>query len=85
MIKIYIGNLPSEVNDKSLKERFETYGIVDNAHIITDRATGESRCFGFVEMQNQEEVDNAITNLHESDWNGNSVAVNISKPRERKG
>lgn len=84
MIKIYIENLPFEVNDTSLKERFEAYGTVDNAHIITDKITGKSRCFGFVEMPNPTEAEKAIRGLHEADWEGNSLVVNVSKPRERR-
>lgn len=84
MTKIYIENLPFEVNDKSLKERFEAYGIVNDAHIITDKATGKSRCFGFVEMLNDEDAEQAIAELHGADWDGNSLVVNVSKPRERK-
>ena len=60
MTKIYIENLPFEVNDKSLRERFEAYGIVNDAHIITDKATGKSRCFGFVEMLNDEDAEVAV-------------------------
>lgn len=84
MTKIYIENLPVDVNDKSLRERFEVYGTVEDAHIITDKITKKSRCFGFVEMSNEAEAEKAITDLHGADWDGNSLVVNISKPRERK-
>lgn len=84
MVKIYIENFPFKVTDESLKAKFEEFGIVDNAHIITDKNSGRSRCFGFVEMTNDEEATAAITALHNSVWEARTLIVNISKSKKRK-
>lgn len=84
MTKIYIENLPLEVENKDLKEKFETFGEVQDAHIITDKVTGISRCFGFVEMPSRKAAEEAIAGLSGTEWDGKILVVNESMPRERK-
>ena len=79
--KLFVGSLPWSVNDEELKEKFEKHGTVVSAKIITDRGTRRSRGFGFVEMENQDDAQNAIKALNESELNGRNIVVNIGKAR----
>jgi len=83
MTKIYIENLPLEVENKDLKEKFEAFGEVETAHIITDKETGISRCFGFVEMPSRKAAEEAIAGLRGTEWNEKILVVNESMPKER--
>ena len=78
--KIYVGNLGFSVTNDDLKTKFEQYGNVDSAKIITDRDSGRSKGFGFVEMSNSQEANNAIDSLNGSDFQGRSMTVNEAKP-----
>lgn len=78
--KIYVGNLSFSVTNDDLKTKFEQYGKVDSAKIITDRDTGRSKGFGFVEMSNSQEANSAIESLNGSDYQGRSLTVNEAKP-----
>jgi RNA recognition motif-containing protein len=80
--KLYVGNLTYEVNDDSLAALFTPFGNVRSAQVITDRDTGRSKGFGFVEMENREEANTAIKNLHEQQHQGRPLTVNEAKPRE---
>lgn len=77
--KLFVGSLPWSVNDDSLKETFEPHGTVLSAKVITDRQTGKSRGFGFVEMENDSEADNAIRALNNSQLKGRNIVVNEAK------
>jgi len=79
---IYIGNLPYSVNDDSLKEIFEEFGEVISAKVISDRETGRSKGFGFVEMSESNAADSAIQQLDGSEIQGRNVRVNVAKPKE---
>ena len=79
--KLFVGSLPWSVNDEELKETFEKHGTVVSANVVTDRDTGRSRGFGFVEMENQDDAQNAIKALNESELNGRNIVVNIAKAR----
>lgn len=79
--KLFVGSLPWSINDKTLQETFEAHGTVVSAKIITDRDTGRSRGFGFVEMENPEDAQNAIKALNESELNGRNIVVNEAKAR----
>ncbi len=79
--KLFVGSLPWSVNDEELKETFEKHGTVVSANVVTDRDTRRSRGFGFVEMENQDDAQNAIKALNESELNGRNIVVNIAKPR----
>ena len=81
-MKIYVGNLPFDTTEDSLRATFEPYGEVASASIVTDRDTGRSRGFGFVEMNSDEQAKAAIAALHGSNLNGRDLTVNEAKPRE---
>ena len=80
--KLFVGSLPWSVDDKTLQTAFEAHGTVVSAKVVKDRATGRSKGFGFVEMENQSEADNAISALNESEFQGRNIVVNKAKPRE---
>jgi len=83
-MNIYIANLSYGVNDADLKELFEEFGEVSSAHVITDRETGRSRGFGFVEMPNEAESLKAIKELNGVEYDGKVVTVNEAKPKTEK-
>jgi RNA recognition motif-containing protein len=78
--KLYVGNLPFSVNDKSLQEKFAQVGSVDSAKVITDRDTGRSKGFGFVEMSSDDEAQAAISKFDGTDFEGRAMTVNEAKP-----
>ena len=80
--KLFVGSLPWAVNDQMLQETFEAHGKVVSAKVVTDRYTGRSRGFGFVEMENDEEAKAAITALHESELSGRNIIVSEAKPKD---
>ncbi len=82
--KLYVGGLPYEVTDDRLQELFSAHGTVESARVITDRMTGPSRGFGFVEMSSQEEAQQAIDKLNGTDLEGRSLTVNEAKPKEQR-
>ncbi len=77
---LFVGNLPWSASDEELKERFEEIAPVQNARVITDRATGKSRGFGFVEVSD-ELVESVIRAMDQSDWNGRQIRVSEAQPR----
>ncbi|MBD3250898.1 RNA-binding protein [Candidatus Uhrbacteria bacterium] len=79
--KLFVGGLPWAVTDQDLAELFAQVGTVDSARVITDRMTGRSRGFGFVEMSTDEEAQKAIDTLHESDVEGRTINVRIAEER----
>ncbi|MBU0509680.1 RNA-binding protein [bacterium] len=81
MVNIYVGNLSYTVTDDDLKVLFESHGAVDRASVITDRMTGRSKGFGFVEMSNDAEAQAAITKLNETELQGRNILVNIARPQ----
>tara|TARA_B100001750_G_scaffold217978_1_gene203733 strand:- start:441 stop:710 length:270 start_codon:yes stop_codon:yes gene_type:complete len=81
-MNIYVGNLSFQLSENDLNSAFEEYGQVDSTKIITDRETGRSKGFGFIEMPNQEEAEKAIEGLNGKELDGRAVKVNESKPRE---
>jgi RNA recognition motif-containing protein len=80
-MNIYVGNLPRELTEDELKEAFTAYGAVDSAKIITDKFTGISRGFGFVEMPDESEAQNAIGELNGKELKGRTIIVNKARPR----
>jgi RNA recognition motif-containing protein len=80
-MNIYVGNLSYGATDESLTALFSQYGTVDRASIITDRETGRSRGFGFVEMPNESEGDAAIEALNDKEVDGRSLKVNKARPK----
>ena len=85
MFKIYVGNLSFDAVESELKELFGQHGEVADVTIITDRDTGRSRGFGFVEMNDDTEGQAAIDAIDGSDVGGRTLEVNEAKPRERDG
>ena len=80
--KIYVGNLSYSVDNASLERLFSTHGTVESAAVITDRATGQSKGFGFVEMSSNSEAQAAIKALSGQEHEGRALTVNQAKPRE---
>lgn len=86
MKKIFVGNFSFSTTEADLRLWFEPHGSVDSATVVTDRDTGRSRGFGFVEMPNNSEADAAILALNGADPGGRSLTVNEARPRpERSG
>jgi RNA recognition motif-containing protein len=81
--KLYVGNLTFDATDADLTELFSPHGQVQSAQIVTDRETGRSRGFGFVEMSDGAEA--AIAALNARDFKGRNLTVNEAKPRESGG
>lgn len=82
---IYVGNLVWECTADDLLALFQEHGTVARAQVITDRETGRSRGFGFVEMDNDAEAQKAIDSLNGSEFKGRALTVNEAKPREDRG
>lgn len=80
---IYVGNLPFSTTSDDLRAAFEAYGTVTRAQVVSDRDTGRSRGFGFVEMESG--ADEAIAALNGKDFNGRPLTVNEARPREERG
>jgi len=80
-MNIYVGNLAYRTNEDELRQLFSQYGEVSSVKVITDRDTGQSKGFGFVEMPNQSEAEAAINNLNETDLGGRNLRVNEARPR----
>jgi RNA recognition motif-containing protein len=83
--KIYVGNLSYAVDQAALEQMFAPHGTVESASVVTDRATGQSRGFGFVEMSTSEEAQAAIAALSGTEHGGRALTVNEAKPREDRG
>lgn len=79
---IYVGNLPWQTTSDDLYQLFSQYGQVAKSQVISDRETGRSRGFGFVEMASEAEAQAAIDALNNQPFNGRPLTVNIAKPRE---
>jgi RNA recognition motif-containing protein len=80
-MNIYVGNLPYNVVEEDLREIFEEYGEIASVKIISDKLTGRSKGFGFVEMDNDEEAKKAIEELNNAELSGRNIKVNESRPR----
>ena len=81
MTNIYVGNLSYQLSEEELREAFAQFGDVSSAKIITDKFSGQSKGFGFVEMPGQEEAEEAIKQLDGSALNGRNIRVNVARPR----
>jgi RNA recognition motif-containing protein len=84
-MNIYVGNLADAVTEDELRQAFEAHGQVSSARIITDKFSGQSRGFGFVEMSNDAEAQAAISALNGSEMNGKTLNVNEARPRPEGG
>jgi|SRR5436189_5866100 len=85
MKNIYVGNLSYAATENSVRGLFEGFGQVTTVKIVTDKFTGSSRGFGFVEMPNEDEAQRAIAELNGKEFEGRKIVVNESRPRENTG
>jgi RNA recognition motif-containing protein len=83
-MNIYCGNLPYNVVEEDLKEIFEDYGEVTSVKIISDKLTGRSKGFAFVEMENDDEARKAIEELNNAELSGRNIKVNESRPKSNE-
>lgn len=84
-MNIYVGNLSFDLTAEDLRQAFEAYGEVSSVNIITDKYSGQSRGFGFVEMPDKTEAQTAIENLNGKDLSGRQINVNEARPRADRG
>ncbi|WP_127126812.1 RNA recognition motif domain-containing protein [Pseudoflavitalea rhizosphaerae] len=84
-MNIYVGNLSWQMTDDDLRTLFEQYGSVTSAKIVKDKASGRSKGFGFVEMPEDGEAQNALTSLYESEVLGRKIIVNEAQPKPQNG
>lgn len=82
--KLYVGGLPYSVTEGRLTELFSAHGTVDSANVISDKFTGQSRGFGFVEMSSSSEAQSAINSLNGTQFEGRSLIVNEAKPMAKR-
>ena len=80
--KIYVGGLPYSTSESELNELFAPHGTVESVKVITDRFTGQSRGFGFVEMSTSDQANSAITALNGTQLDGRTLTVNEARPQE---
>ncbi len=83
-MKLYVGNLPYNISDDQLEAMFTKFGQPDSARVITDRDTGQSKGFGFVEFSNDEQAKQALT-MNGTDLGGRSLKVNEARPKPEGG
>lgn len=83
--KLYVGNLPYTATEDELKSMFSQAGTVESTAVITDKFSGRSKGFGFVEMATPEEAQNAIQMLNQSDMGGRKLSVSEARPKEDRG
>src|SRR5437868_635312 len=84
-IRLFVGNLNFKTSSEDLQELFGQVGEVQSASVVTDRETGRSRGFGFVEMASQEDGQRAIEQFNGKEFNGRNLTVNEARPREERG
>jgi RNA recognition motif-containing protein len=84
MKKLYVGNLSFGATEGTIRSLFESHGTVENVNLITDRDTGRSKGFGFVEMTNDAEAQRAISALNGREIDGRALTVNEARPREER-
>jgi RNA recognition motif-containing protein len=84
MKNLYVGNLPHSTTESELRNLFEAHGAVEKITLVTDRETGRSRGFGFVEMTNPSEADKAIATLNGTDLGGRTLTINEAKPKAER-
>jgi len=82
--KLYVGGLPYSTTEDALKEYFSQAGAVESANIITDRMTGRSKGFGFVEMSSDDDAQKAIDMFHGKEYEGRTLTVNEARPLEER-
>ena len=83
-MNIFVAGLSYQINDADLKELFEEYGTISSAKIITDKDSGRSKGFGFVEMDDEAEGQRAIEELNGAEYDGRTLAVSLARPRTER-
>ena len=83
--KLYVGNLPYSATESALSSKFAEFGTVESINLITDRDTGHSKGFGFVEMGSEAEAKKAISELNGVDYDGRAMNVNEARPKNASG
>jgi len=79
--KLYVGNLSYQLTEEELETRFGEFGTVKSVKIITDRDTGRSKGFGFIEMDNEDQANSCVAELNEKDFSGRNIRVSIARPK----
>lgn len=82
--KLYVGSLPYSITEEELRELFSSYGQVDSVRIITDKFTGQSKGFGFVEMANADDAKKAIDGVNGKQVGGRTLIVNDARPEQKR-
>ena len=82
--KLYVGSLPYSLSEGQLSDLFSPHGAVESAKVISDKYTGQSKGFGFVEMKTDEDAQKAIAALNGTDLNGRKIVVNEARPMESR-
>jgi len=82
--KLYVGDLPDSATEQDLSDKFATFGTVESAKLITDRDTGRSRGFGFIEMASDAEAQAAIESLDGADYDGQPITVNEARTQQKR-
>lgn len=82
--KLYVGNLPYSATESALSDKFTEFGTVESIKLITDRDTGQSKGFGFIEMATDAEAQAAIGKLNGADYEGRPMKVNEAKPQAKR-
>lgn len=81
-MNMYVSNLSFSISDDKLKQLFEKFGVVSSAKVITDRETGRSRGFGFVEMSNETEANAAMSALNNTEVDGRAMSVSVAREKQ---
>ncbi len=84
MTKLFIGNLSYDVTKEELENLFSPFGKIVSTYVISDRATGRSKGFGFIEFEANNDAQNAIKEMHEKEIKGRKLVVNIARPKEER-
>ena len=82
--RLYVGNISFQSTEADLEDAFAAFGTVESAAVVTDRETGRSRGFGFVEMSTDAEAQAAVEALNETELDGRRIKVNVARPREER-
>lgn len=85
MKNLFVGNLPHSTTEAELRSLFEPHGAIDRVSVVTDRETGRSRGFAFVEMTNADEADKAVAALNGTELEGRALKINEARPKEKSG
>lgn len=83
-VRLYVGNLPFSISEQEVEELFRQIGVVESTNLVTDRDTGRSRGFAFVEMDSREAAESAIAALNGHEIDGRALTVNEARPRENR-